>query len=568
MTLSLLNEWLEKQSLAMLEAKRRGLVPQSGDWEKPYRWVTPEEADESYETVDLEYARENLSPFSVRNNKGTNAKKQLADILDSDVESVTVWHGTTLGGAKKILEEGQIRGYDMFGAGITLDPYRAYTYTRGQKSRFDLPDKDKYPVVIQFDIPKDMFQNFTPETGGLGKDEFLFNPWGAATYRSEGSVSLPDEYRNSGGEFPSHRDGDIPLIIDRDEVKFVTSEDVGIPIPDIYKSEYLEKAVSTEAIASAKSRGLVPQSGDWQKPKRWVRPEDADVGSTDVTSDSTSDDYTSFLKLDHQMLVRLGALANLPGMSKKNRKNSDVKTELERAINILNDIRDNTGDLRKEHMGDLDHQKGQWLYSDWVEGMFARMVGLRAILLENEGKEISRDLVAQQMDAVNEDGEVDYEQVDFAIGFGKTMSITLNQETQEVSVQPTLDLLEAEHQFAVERTKELFGDEIEVFRCMYGDHVPELKKQLAETGELEIEEFPLTSYTHDLDAATYFCDEHMGRNYSSDKRMVFSRTIKAEEVMASWYSNPALLSGMPEQKEIVISSKEGKFIIKKDSIID
>ena len=39
----------------------------------------------------------------------------------------------------------------------------------------------------------------------------------------------------------------------------------------------LEKAVSTEDIASAKSRGLVPQSGNWEKPKRWVRPEDADV---------------------------------------------------------------------------------------------------------------------------------------------------------------------------------------------------------------------------------------------------------------------------------------------------
>ena len=39
----------------------------------------------------------------------------------------------------------------------------------------------------------------------------------------------------------------------------------------------LEKAVSTEDIASAKTRGLVPKSGDWQKPRRWVRPEDADV---------------------------------------------------------------------------------------------------------------------------------------------------------------------------------------------------------------------------------------------------------------------------------------------------
>jgi len=30
--------------------------------------------------------------------------------------------------------------------------------------------------------------------------------------------------------------------------------------------ESIEKAVSTEDIASAKSRGLVPQSGNWEKP--------------------------------------------------------------------------------------------------------------------------------------------------------------------------------------------------------------------------------------------------------------------------------------------------------------
>jgi len=41
--------------------------------------------------------------------------------------------------------------------------------------------------------------------------------------------------------------------------------------------EPVEKAVSTESVSEAKRRGLVPQSGDWGKPKRWVRPEDADV---------------------------------------------------------------------------------------------------------------------------------------------------------------------------------------------------------------------------------------------------------------------------------------------------
>jgi GNAT superfamily N-acetyltransferase len=48
--------------------------------------------------------------------------------------------------------------------------------------------------------------------------------------------------------------------------------------------DWLFKAVSTESVAEAKRRGLVPQSGDWGKPRRWVRPEDAEkVPDSDVS---------------------------------------------------------------------------------------------------------------------------------------------------------------------------------------------------------------------------------------------------------------------------------------------
>ena len=42
-------------------------------------------------------------------------------------------------------------------------------------------------------------------------------------------------------------------------------------------TDWLFKAVSAESVAEAKRRGLVPQSGDWEKPRRWVLGEDADV---------------------------------------------------------------------------------------------------------------------------------------------------------------------------------------------------------------------------------------------------------------------------------------------------
>ena len=76
---------IEKQSTAMLEAKRRGLVPQSGDWEKPYRWVTPEEVEvpesSSYEMPKYDFSFEAYIN-SDENRKSTLYRKK--DYSDED----------------------------------------------------------------------------------------------------------------------------------------------------------------------------------------------------------------------------------------------------------------------------------------------------------------------------------------------------------------------------------------------------------------------------------------------------------------------------------------------------
>lgn len=57
---------------------------------------------------------------------------------------------------------------------------------------------------------------------------------------------------------------------------------------------WLLKAVTAEAIASAKGKGLVPKTGTWEKPGRWVRPEDADVPvDEDEASLGTQNVYTA-----------------------------------------------------------------------------------------------------------------------------------------------------------------------------------------------------------------------------------------------------------------------------------
>jgi hypothetical protein len=105
--------------------------------------------------------------------------QQIADILASDREFITVWHGTTRGGAEEILRTGEIRGYEAFGPGVTLAPNRAVKYSGGKFSviREGMPGArpDRERVVLEFEIPREQFRYFEGEWGGQGSDELLLD---------------------------------------------------------------------------------------------------------------------------------------------------------------------------------------------------------------------------------------------------------------------------------------------------------------------------------------------------------------------------------------------------------
>ena len=97
--------------------------------------------------------------------------------------------------------------------------------------------------------------------------------------------------------------------------------------------ESLEKAVSTESIASAKRRGLIPQSGDWMRPRRWVRPEDADVVDEDEASLATQNVYTAAdieKKLEPTIEVK-----GFPGIGRGRPKTGMSQHEKDRATETL-----------------------------------------------------------------------------------------------------------------------------------------------------------------------------------------------------------------------------------------
>ena len=87
-------------------------------------------------------------------------------------------------------------------------------------------------------------------------------------------------------------------------------------------TDWLFKAVSAESVAEAKRRGLVPQSGDWEKPRRWVLGEDADVvEELDAPRVYSYDEVKKFLDISEKsnaplnktlkaMLKRIGVVDN------------------------------------------------------------------------------------------------------------------------------------------------------------------------------------------------------------------------------------------------------------------
>ena len=303
MTLTLLNEWLAKQSQAMIEAKRKGLVPQSGDWEHPYRWIRPEDAKE-IEVPEvpkslIEIARDNqgkqaaeieamnlVSPQDITDGGYSNVIKRsdANDLVEPDflnengandenlyeraiklgLDRVTVWHGTTGKGATGILTDGAIHAAKTgggFGAGFNMSPVAASHWSGGRQVGSEKKHLyDKLSVIIQFEIPVESLKDITLDQSSdsytLKAMESTFSLDLGTTkilYSDDPDNPAPSAYFNLLGN----------------------KELSGVPKNLLKESApAIEKAVSTESIASAKRRGLIPQSGDWMRPKRWIKPED------------------------------------------------------------------------------------------------------------------------------------------------------------------------------------------------------------------------------------------------------------------------------------------------------
>ena len=230
------------------------------------------------------------------------------------------------------------------------------------------------------------------------------------------------------------------------------------------------------------------------------------------------------------------------------------------AIVAMNDEIDKQ---RIEKMGEETHYRAHELMSDWVEGMVVRVISLRMIAAATHGKEFTRDNVASYLKAFHSD--VDDKNINAAYGIAKAMTYDMKPDPKaeggiKVSMDPYIDILKKEKEFTEQKARDLFGDKITLYRGVYGPSAIEIKKQLKDHGQVEVEEFPFTSYSQDIWAAFAFV--HDKGDY-----FVFKQEVPVTDIATAWFSNSAFAVSMPEQKEVVVDRKVQKITLKPEDVV-
>lgn len=210
---------------------RPGLVPQSGDWEHPVRWIRP---------GPLEGASEKITPAAVRS--------------DPKEMSIRSYHGTSSAAIASIKKHGLIVGQEGGGdEWIRSNPeefeedidrpksvYTAYSVQDAvQYSKYAAKVSGGTPVVLRIEIPLSVFNKYAID------DETA-----AGAVRFERTI--PPEW--------------ITILDDKIKKEQV---DTKVVYAVVMADNNLRKSSGQPP-----RPGLIPQSGDWENPDRWIRPEE------------------------------------------------------------------------------------------------------------------------------------------------------------------------------------------------------------------------------------------------------------------------------------------------------
>jgi len=310
------------------------------------------------------------------------------------------------------------------------------------------------------------------------------------------------------------------------------------------KREKLKKSLDIESIDIFKDgepkEGLVPKkivvrmkNGKTYERTQLVRPDQLE-GLPMLSKDP---DYEKFLHIEHNSLIDW-------------QKKKIVSAKIEALTQKIDAD-------RKVKMGNDEGMAGYFMVDGWAEGAFFKIVGMRMLAAELSGKIITDDNLRAVWEGALGEKPTDH-QIEYLKMFAATTNAYIDKKG-ELSTDLPKQMLQNEMKYAKQRTKELFGDKIRLYRGIYGPAAVKIKEAMEKGEELELDDLPLSSYSQDYIAAFAFIQD---RGHA----VVITRDVDADDVAFAWYSNPALLHYLPAQKEVVIDPKINKFKVNRKDV--
>lgn len=253
---------------------------------------------------------------------------------------------------------------------------------------------------------------------------------------------------------------------------------------------------------------------------------------TSTKPKETKNLYDEYLHLDHNFLWR--------GSKASQKKAFELNT-----------------DIDKQRSQEFTEAKNQYMKDailQWVNGSIGMLITMRKIVCDIQGQNIPMEELKDFLSNVQ--------------GIKRPVGLKEAEDTYKASLAVFYNpyakdqiesLYKSEKDFTVKRTKELFGNEITVYRKIYGNLASKIRETLKTSDKIDLDEFPLSSYSQDLSGALGFSNE---KDY-----IIFKRKVSSEDIFSAWYSNPSFNEVFPSQKEVIVNSKDLKFSISKEDIV-
>ena len=196
-------------------------------------------------------------------------------------------------------------------------------------------------------------------------------------------------------------------------------------------------------------------------------------------------------------------------------------------------------------MGSEKHYRNIDLISDWVDGVLIQIVSLMMIGAKMNDEEFTKDQLKGYLNSV-------------ILGIGGQTVDMLNVLCQTMSHD--IDALKVEKKFTEEKARELFGDNVTLYRGVHGSVVKEILEKLNKNGKIELEELPMSSYSQDEVAAIALV--HKNKDW-----LVYKTNVLVTDISTAWFSNPVFVTMMPEQRECIVNRKIHTIVVNNSDIV-